>query len=137
MEREKILQKIKARNIEQDNLMAQYTALKDLNKKDFFEYKLWHSLDELKNYEASELDSVEIVYKEDDGEFYTQYWSGDILEITEDHHFYYSDYSDGIFHWSEEDQTYYHSYWQTIEKINIVGFFNLRKNWRDDEEITF
>ena len=91
----------------------------------------------IKNYEASELDSVEIVYKEDDGEFYTQYWSGDILEITEDHHFYYSDYSDGIFHWSEEDQTYYHSYWQTIEKINIVGFFNLRKNWRDDEEITF
>ena len=55
MEREKILQKIKARNIEQDNLMAQYTALKDLNKKDFFEYKLWHSLDELKTMKQANL----------------------------------------------------------------------------------
>jgi hypothetical protein len=137
MKREKILQKIKERSVEQERLMSRYMDLKNSNKKDFFEYKLWHSLDELKKYEASDLYSVEIVYEAGDGEFYTQYWNGDILEITEDHRFYYNDYSDGIFHWSEEDQTYYHNYWHTKEKINIVGFFNLRKNYEDEDEITF
>ena len=137
MEREEILQRVKARSIEQERLMSRYMDLKSLNKKDFFEHKLWHSLDELKNYEADEIDSVEIVYEADDGEFYTQYWSGDILEITEDHHFYYSDYGDGIFSWDEEDQTYYHNYWHTKEEINIVGFFNLKKTYKDEDEISF
>ena len=135
-EREKILTRIKERNMEQNRLAERNAILRNLNKKDFFENKLWHSLDELKNYEPDNYYSVEVVYEEDDGEFYTKYWSGDILEITEDHHLYYSDYSEGIFTWSEEDQTYCHHYWHTAEKINIVGFFNLKKTYSDEDEIT-
>lgn len=134
-EREKILARIKERNMEQNRLVERNAILRNLNKKDFFENKLWHSLDELKNYEPDNYYSVEIVYEED-GKIYTQYWNGDILEITEDHHLYYSDYSEGIFAWDEEEQVYVHSYWQIDYNFKIIGFFNLKKTYSDEDEIT-